>query len=201
MSSTILSRTINVLNFGVIFAGAQKNIGPAGVTIVIIRRDLIPENPDKNPLIPPLMLDYKTFSDSKSLYNTPPTFPIYVSGLVFKWILESGGLERMSEMNTFKASRLYQTIKNSNGFYNCPVKEEYQSRMNIPFRILTNGQVNQNLEEKFLKNCKESNLVGLSGHRSVGGIRASIYNAMSVDGVDALIKLLNEFRENEQKKS
>jgi phosphoserine aminotransferase len=193
MSSNILSRPVNVSNFGVIFAGAQKNIGPAGVTIVIIRKDLIPQNSGVNPLIPPLMLDYKTFADSKSLYNTPPTFPIYVSGLVFKWILESGGLQEISVKNRIKASKLYEAIQISN-FYKCPVTQEYQSRMNIPFRIWQNGQINQDLEEEFLQICEKSGLVGLAGHRSVGGIRASLYNAMSIDGVDALIKIMHEFQ-------
>lgn len=194
MSSNILSRPVKVSNFGLIFAGAQKNLGPAGVTIVIIRKDLIPENPIKNPLIPPLMMDYKTFASSNSLYNTPPTFSIYVSGLVFEWIKGCGGLKEISAKNSEKAQLLYTFIKNSK-VYKCPVKEEYQSRMNVPFRIWTNGQVNQDLEKEFLSLCEKSDLIGLSGHRSVGGIRASIYNAMSMTGVEALIRMMKEFEE------
>lgn len=194
MSSNILSRPVKISNFGVIFAGAQKNLGAAGVTLVIIRKDLIPDNPLNNPAVPPLMMDYKTFADSKSLYNTPPTFSIYVCGLVFKWIKSQGGLEEIYKMNQAKSELLYKAIRESK-LFKCPVKEEYQSRMNVPFRIWKNGQVNEKLEEEFLSLCQESKLIGLAGHRSVGGIRASLYNAMSYNGIEALIQKMGEFQD------
>jgi phosphoserine aminotransferase len=190
MSSNILSRPVNVSNFGVVFAGAQKNLGAAGVTIVIVRKDLIHLNPAR---IPPLMMDYKTFSKSSSLYNTPPTFSIYVTGKVLKWIKDTG-LEGIYARNKQKAQLLYAFIKESK-IYKCPVNRDYQSTMNVPFRIWINEQVNEALESDFLSLCSSSNLVGLSGHRSVGGIRASLYNAMTVSGVEALIKLMKEFEE------
>lgn len=194
MSSNILSRPVKVSNYGLLFAGAQKNLGAAGVTVVIIRKDLIPENSLNNPFVPPLMMDYKTFADSKSLYNTPPTFSIYVTGLVAQWIKTLGGLEEISKRNQAKAELVYKAIRESK-LYKCPVREEYQSRMNVPFRIWKNEQVNESLEEKFLTLCQDSSLIGLAGHRSVGGIRASLYNAMSYSGVEALIKLMKEFED------
>jgi len=183
MSSTILSRPVDVSKFGVIYAGAQKNIGPAGLTIVIIREDLIGET------IPgtPLMFSYKTHSDNGSMYNTPPTYGWYVAGLVFEWIKKKGGLTAMAEINKRKADKLYAAIDKS-VFYNNPVDPGCRSWMNVPFTLK-----NSELDSKFLEEAKKAGLVALKGHRSVGGMRASIYNAMPEEGVDALIAFMKEF--------
>ena len=157
---------------------------------MIIRQDLLTTNQD---LTVPLMLDYKTFSNNNSLYNTPPTFAIYVAGLVFKWLLNIGGLDEIQKVNETKAKKLYDAIQNSNGFYKCPVQPKVQSKMNIPWRIYTNGKPNPELETQFLKEAESYGLMQLKGHRSVGGIRASLYNAMSIEGVDALVDFLNQF--------
>jgi len=183
MSSTILSRPIDVSKFGLIYAGAQKNIGPAGLTIVIIREDLIGEP------IPgtPLMLSYKTHADSGSMYNTPPTYAWYIAGLVFELIKRKGGLEAMAETNKRKADKLYAAIDKSD-FYKNPVDKKCRSWMNVPF-ILKNPELDKN----FIEETKKAGLVALKGHRSVGGMRASIYNAMPEKGVDALIAFMQEF--------
>lgn len=197
MSSNILSRPIDVSKFGVIYAGAQKNIGPSGVTIVIIRKDLL--TPLKSAaeiatpgLVIPQLLDFKTLADNDSLYNTPPTFAIYMSGLVFKHMLEKGGVEAYTEANDRKARKLYQVLDNSK-IYKAPVATDVRSRMNVPFRIYPEA-----LEAEFLKGAEARNMVQLKGHRSVGGIRASIYNAMGEDGVDALVAYMKEFEEQHQ---
>ena len=195
MSSNILSRPVTVSNFGVIFAGAQKNIGPSGVTLVIIREDLISANAVNNPYIPPVILDYKVFAESNSLYNTPPTFSIYVSGLVFEWILKAGGLQEMTMKNKQKSDLLYNMIDKSQ-IYKCTVKNEYRSRMNVTFRIWRNGVPDTALEKEFLILCEKSGHIGLSGHRSIGGIRASIYNAMTLEGVESLVKVMKAFEDN-----
>ena len=183
MSSTILSRPIDVSKFGIIYAGAQKNIGPAGLTIVIIRDDLIGNARSDMPV----MLDYKTFADNDSMYNTPPTYGWYLAGLVFDWLLKKGGLKAMGAINQSKAEKLYQAIDNSS-FYSNPIAIEARSWMNVPF-VLPDAE----LDAAFLEAAAKQNLVTLKGHRSVGGMRASIYNAMPVEGVDALIQFMSEF--------
>lgn len=183
MSSTILSRPVDVSKFGLIYAGAQKNIGPAGLTVIIIREDLIGE------VMPgtPTMFSYKTHVEADSMYNTPPTYCWYIAGLVFEWIKGKGGLKAMAEINRQKAEKLYKFIDGSN-FYNNPVAPTCRSWMNVPFTI-----VNPDLDTKFLKEAEKAGLVGLKGHRSLGGMRASIYNAMPKEGVDTLIEFMAEF--------
>ncbi len=183
MSSTILSRQIDVSKFGVIYAGAQKNIGPAGLTIVIVRDDLIG---NANPAMP-VMFDYKTFVDNESMYNTPPTYSWYMAGLVFAWGLKQGGMSAIETINQRKAEKLYQAIDDS-AFYSNPVELNCRSWMNVPF-ILANAD----LDAAFLEQAAANGLVTLKGHRSVGGMRASIYNAMPEEGVDALISFMQEF--------
>ena len=183
MSSTILSRPIDVSRFGVIYAGAQKNIGPAGLTIVVVREDLIGQ-----PLAgTPTMLDYKTHADNDSMYNTPPTYAWYLAGLVFKWLKDLGGLGAMAEVNARKAGLLYDTI-DASGFYANPVQPESRSWMNVPFTLADSA-----LDDTFLKEARAAGLTTLKGHRSVGGMRASIYNAMPEAGVQALVDFMQEF--------
>jgi phosphoserine aminotransferase len=182
MSSTILSRPIDVSRFGIIYAGAQKNIGPAGLTVVILREDLLGRVAKL-----PAMLDYKVHADNGSMYNTPPTYSWYIAGLVFEWIAETGGLAAMGERNRRKAEKLYAAIDGS-GFYRNPVAPDCRSWMNVPFTLADAG-----LDEAFLKKAKAAGLVTLKGHRSVGGMRASLYNAMPEAGVDALIEFMREF--------
>jgi phosphoserine aminotransferase len=186
MSSTILSRPIDVSKFGLIYAGAQKNIGPAGLTIVIIRDDLIGGELSGTPT----MFNYETHAKSGSMYNTPPTYSWYVAGLVFEWIKRNGGLKSMAEINKRKADKLYAAIDTSD-FYANPVDPSYRSWMNVPFTLAEPG-----LDSTFLEQAREAGLVTLKGHRSVGGMRASIYNAMPEEGVDALISFMKEFEKN-----
>ena len=183
LSSTILSRQIDVSKFGVIYAGAQKNIGPAGLTVVIVRDDLIGET------VPgmPVMCDYKTMADNDSMYNTPPTYGWYLAGLVFAWLKKNGGLAAMAEINERKASKLYGAIDDSS-FYANPIDPACRSWMNIPFTL-----ADAELDAAFLSGAKEAGLMTLKGHRSVGGMRASIYNAMPEAGVDALISFMADF--------
>ena len=183
MSSNILSRVIDVSKFAVIYAGAQKNIGPAGLTIVIVREDLIGETLPGTPT----MMDYKIHADNESMYNTPPTYGIYVAGLVFKWLKRNGGLAKMEQLNIAKANILYDYL-DSTSFYNCPTAKENRSRMNVPFTLK-----DATLDEEFLKQAKARGLVQLKGHRSVGGMRASIYNAMPMEGIKTLVDLMKEF--------
>jgi len=183
MSSTLLSRPIDVSRFGLIYAGAQKNIGPAGLAIVIVREDLIGQPIQGTPT----MLDYKTHADNDSMYNTPPTYSWYLAGLVFKWLKDLGGLSAMAEINARKARKLYDTI-DASGFYHNPVEPSARSWMNVPFTL-----ANAELDETFLKEAKAAGLTTLKGHRSVGGMRASIYNAMPEAGVDALVAFMQEF--------
>ncbi len=183
MSSTILSRPVDVNRFGVIYAGAQKNIGPAGLTVVIVREDLIGQTIDGTPA----MFDYKTHADAESMYNTPPTYAWYLAGLVFDWIKRRGGLEGIGEINKRKADKLYAAIDNSS-FYQNPVEPSCRSWMNVPFTL-----ADADLDATFLAEAKEAGLVTLKGHRSVGGMRASIYNAMPEEGVDALIGFMADF--------
>ena len=183
MSSNLLSRPIEVSRFGLIYAGAQKNIGPAGLTIVILRRELLGRSGRKLPS----MFDYKVQADSESMFNTPPTYAIYIAGLVFGWLLERGGLAEIERRNIEKAELLY-TFLDSSGFYSNPVRPQDRSRMNIPFRLRDEA-----LDGSFLKFAEARGLLQLKGHRSVGGMRASIYNAMPRAGVEALVDTLREF--------
>ena len=183
LSSTILSRPIDVSRFALIYAGAQKNIGPAGLTLVIVRDDMIGETLPGTPIT----FDYKVQADNDSMYNTPPTYALYMAGLGFQWLKELGGLAAMGEINQRKAEKLYAAIDNS-GFYQNPVTKQYRSWMNIPFTLN-----NAELDADFLAAAKAAGLVTLKGHRSVGGMRASIYNAMPEEGVDALISFMQEF--------
>ena len=183
MSSTILSRPIDVSRYGVIYAGAQKNIGPAGVTVVIVRDDLIGNAKQDMPA----MFDYKIHADNGSMYNTPPTYSWYLAGLVFDWLLQKGGLEGMAEINRRKAEKLYAAIDGSD-FYSNPVELECRSWMNVPF-ILADAE----LDAKFLEESATQNLQTLKGHRSVGGMRASIYNAMPAEGIDVLVEFMADF--------
>jgi phosphoserine aminotransferase len=185
MSSDILSRVIDVSQFGLIFAGAQKNIGPAGVTVVIMRKELA----ERAPANVPTMLKYKTHLKSSSLYNTPPTFAIYMIALVTDWIQAEGGVVAIEEHNEAKARLLYQAI-DSSGFYYNPVQKADRSYMNVNFRIHGDDEV---LENKFAQEAETAGLSGLKGHRSVGGLRASIYNAMTLAGVQALVGFMGEF--------
>ena len=186
MSSTILSREIDVSKYGVIYAGAQKNIGPAGLTVVIVREDLIGQVVDSQPTL----FDYSIQANNDSMYNTPPTFSWYVAGYVFKWIKEQGGLSVMAKINQTKAQTLYRAIDNSD-FYSNPVASKYRSWMNIPFLL-----ADEKLNELFLERSTDANLLTLKGHRSVGGMRASIYNAMPQEGVDALVDFMNNFEKD-----
>jgi phosphoserine aminotransferase len=184
MSSTILSRPIDVSKFGLIYAGAQKNIGPAGLTIVIVREDLIGETLPGTPT----MFDYKIHADNESMYNTPATYSWYLSGLVFQWIKAQGGLAGMATLNERKAQKLYSAIEASGGFYNSPVDADCRSWMNVPFTL-----ANAELDKDFLAEAGKVGLTTLKGHRSVGGMRASIYNAMPEAGVDTLVSFMQDF--------
>ncbi|MEJ2608785.1 MAG: 3-phosphoserine/phosphohydroxythreonine transaminase [Candidatus Thiodiazotropha sp.] len=182
-SSTILSRPVDVARYGIIYAGAQKNIGPAGLTLVIVREDLIGQASESIPA----MFQYATHSENGSMYNTPPTYGWYLAGLVFKWLQAKGGLESMAEINRRKAELLYQTIDNSD-FYANPVAPDSRSWMNIPFTL-----ADSDLDSKFLEEASTEGLKTLKGHRSVGGMRASIYNAMPEAGVKTLVDFMAEF--------
>jgi phosphoserine aminotransferase len=183
MSSDILSRKIDVSDFGLIYAGAQKNAGPAGVTLVIIREDLIGKAPESIPT----MLDYKIHAENNSLYNTPPCIGIFVVHEVLNWIENIGGISGMEKINEEKAGIIYD-ILDSSSFYRGTVKKDSRSLMNIPFRLPT-----EELEDKFIKEASSLKLLGLKGHRSVGGIRASMYNALPVEGAKKLAELMLEF--------
>ncbi|WP_373894280.1 3-phosphoserine/phosphohydroxythreonine transaminase [Virgibacillus sp. CBA3643] len=183
MSSNILSEEIDVSKFGLIYAGAQKNIAPAGLTLVIIREDLIGHAPENCPA----MLNYKTHSDSGSLYNTPPTYGVYMAKLVFEWLRELGGLREMEKINREKAQMLYDALEESSLFQS-PVRKKSRSLMNIPF---VSGSAD--VDAAFIKEAQAEGLETLKGHRSVGGMRASIYNAMPVEGVEALVTFMNDF--------
>lgn len=191
-SSNLFSKKIDVTKFGCIFAGAQKNFGPAGVTIVIIREDLIGHQIKECPTI----LDYKVQSANGSLYQTPPTFGIYVCGLVYEWLKNHGGMEKIGEVNKLKSMEIYETIDNSSGFYYSPVKREYRSRVTIPFRVMgQDGKPDEKLEKLFIEEGEKShNLKELKGHRSVGGIRAAIFNAISLEEIQTLVFFMNDFR-------
>ncbi|XP_028777261.1 phosphoserine aminotransferase 2, chloroplastic-like [Neltuma alba] len=185
MSSNFCSKPVDVSRFGVIYAGAQKNVGPSGVTIVIVRKDLIGNAQD----ITPVMLDYKTQAENNSLYNTPPCYGIYMCGLVFEDLLEQGGLKEVEKKNKKKAEILYNAIDESNGFYRCPVEKSVRSLMNVPFTL-----EKSELEGEFIKEAAKEKMVQLKGHRSVGGMRASIYNAMPLAGVETLVAFMKDFQ-------
>lgn len=183
MSSTLLSRPVDVSRFGVIYAGAQKNIGQAGLTVVIVREDLIGHAVAQTPGV----VDYRVMADTNSMWNTPATYPWYMASLVFKWLKEQGGLESMAQRNDAKSVKLYSAI-DATDFYTNPVEFEYRSRMNIPFTLPDAA-----LDSIFVKESKAAGLINLKGHRSVGGLRASIYNAMPEEGVDALVAFMADF--------
>ncbi|GFR78631.1 phosphoserine aminotransferase, partial [Elysia marginata] len=188
MSSNILTRGIDVSKFGVIFAGAQKNIGCAGVTVVIAREDLIGHAMD----VCPAVFDYKTQSGNNSLYNTPPTYSIYIMGLVFGWIKSQGGVACMEQNSRVKSSTIYSLIEESAGFYSCPLDSKCRSRTNLPLRIgSTEGH--EGLEKKFLEEATKAGYLQLKGHRSVGGIRVSLYNAVSVEEAKHLAAFMRSF--------
>ncbi|MBM4192544.1 MAG: 3-phosphoserine/phosphohydroxythreonine transaminase [Gammaproteobacteria bacterium] len=185
MSSTILSRPIDVSRFGLIYAGAQKNIGPAGLVIVIVRDDLIGKARAGTPLI----WDYAAMAREGSMLNTPPTFGIYIAGLVFAWLKRQGGVTAIGERNRIKAEKLYAAIIDSSGFYSSPVAPDCRSWMNVPFTVPS-----PDLEKAFCAEAAKAGLTNLEGHRSVGGMRASIYNAMPVEGVETLIAFMGYFQ-------
>ncbi|HYK40459.1 MAG TPA: 3-phosphoserine/phosphohydroxythreonine transaminase [Candidatus Eremiobacteraceae bacterium] len=187
MSSDIASRPVDVKKFGVIFAGAQKNLGPSGATVVIIRKDLA-ERADKNL---PTLLQYRTHIKEKSLYHTPPTFAIYIIGLVMEWIDSLGGIGGIQKRNEAKAKLLYDTLEASDGYYKCPVEKDSRSLMNVVFRIAGGDE---GVEKEFAKQAEEAGLVGTPGHRSVGGMRISLYNAVELGAVEALTSFMKEFR-------
>ncbi|TVP59816.1 MAG: 3-phosphoserine/phosphohydroxythreonine transaminase [Halomonadaceae bacterium] len=183
LSSAILSEPLDVSRFGLIYAGAQKNIGPAGLTLVIIREDLIKPMSDCTPA----MMSYAIADKNGSMYNTPPTYAWYLAGLVFQWLKQHGGLQAMATLNQRKAGKLYGAIDNSD-FYNNPIRPDCRSLMNVPFTL-----ADESLNKAFLAGAEERRLLNLNGHRSVGGMRASIYNAMPEAGVDALIDYMADF--------
>jgi phosphoserine aminotransferase len=183
MSSSIMSRPVDISKYGLIYGGAQKNIGPAGVTIVIVRDDLIGQALP----ITPSAFDYKQQAENDSMLNTPPTYAIYIAGLVFKWIKAQGGLPGIEARNRAKAKLLYDLLDDSD-FYTSPVVPEDRSLMNVPFKLKSDA-----LDAEFLKGAQERSMIQLKGHRSVGGMRASIYNAMPIEGVQALVAYMKEF--------
>lgn len=186
MSSSILSRPLDITRYGLIYAGAQKNMGPAGLTIVIVREDLLGETIQNTPSV----FDYKIHADNASMYNTPPTYAIYITGLVFEWLKKKGGLAGIEKINITKAGLLYDLIDTTD-FYHCPVARSDRSRMNVPFVLK-----NTDLDTEFLKQAQDRGLLQLKGHRAVGGMRASIYNAMPVEGVLTLVSFMKEFAAN-----
>lgn len=185
MSSHILSRPVDVSQYGIIYAGAQKNIGPAGLTIVIVRDDLIGTTIAGTPT----MFDYKVHADNDSMYNTPATYGIYMAGLVFKWLKSKGGLAAMEKINIAKSALLYDYLDASD-FYHSPIAVENRSRMNIPFTLK-----DASLDEAFLKQAQQNGLLQLKGHKLVGGMRASLYNAMPIEGVQVLISFMKQFEQ------
>ncbi|XP_023245275.1 probable phosphoserine aminotransferase isoform X3 [Copidosoma floridanum] len=188
MSSNFISKPVDVSKFACIFAGAQKNVGPSGVTIAIVRKDFIGT---AMPICPSIF-DFSVVAEANSIYNTPPVFQIYFVGLVFDWIMRNGGVEGMRDLAAKKSKLIYDAIEESNGFYVCPIQKDCRSRMNVPFRIKNNEE----LENKFVTGAKKDhNMLQLKGHRSVGGIRASLYNAVTLDEVEILAKYMKSFYE------
>lgn len=189
LSSTILSREIDVAKFGLIYAGAQKNIGPSGLAIVIVRDDLLGHAQTGTPGI----FDYQLAAKNGSMFNTPPTYAWYLAGLVFTWLKQQGGVSAIAQINQQKAQRLYQAIDQSELFYNA-IAPQYRSNMNVPFWLK-----DERLNNAFLQQAEQAGLMALAGHRSVGGMRASIYNAMPIAGVDALIAFMAQFEQQQSK--
>jgi len=189
MSSCIISEPVDVTKFGVIYAGAQKNMAPAGLTVVIVREDLLGKARPETPV----MLDWKTMADNDSMYNTPPCYAIYMAKLVYEWILDMGGLDAMKAYNVKKAAILYDYLDNQD-YYIAPVEKEYRSMMNVTF--VTGDEA---LDKKFAKEADAAGIKNIKGHRSVGGMRASIYNAMPIEGVEALVKFMDDFAKNNPK--
>ncbi len=187
MSSDIASRSMDIKKFGLIFAGAQKNLGPSGATVVIIRKDL-GERADKNL---PTVLQYRTHIKERSLYHTPPTFAIYVIGLVMDWVEAEGGVAAIEKRNEAKAKLLYDAVDSSGGYYTCPVEKSSRSNMNVVFRVAGGDEA---IEKKFAGESATAGIVGIAGHRSVGGMRISLYNAVTLEAVEALISFLREFQ-------
>lgn len=187
MSSDMLSRPVDFNRFSLIYAGVQKNLGAAGVVVVVAKRSLIEKSSD----ILPTMLRYDTFYKKNSLYNTPPAFAIYIVGKVAAWIKDNGGLEEMARRNSIKAKLLYDAIDSSDGFYRGHADKDSRSFMNVTFRLPS-----EDLEKKFVAEALENNLSGVKGHRSVGGMRASIYNAMPIEGAELLADFMNRFRKS-----
>lgn len=185
MSSDFMGRVIDVSKYGLIYAGAQKNAGPAGVTIVIVREDLL----ERVPASLPVMLDYKVLAKAGSMHNTPPTFSIYIVGLVLEWLKELGGVAAMEQRNKHKAQLVYDVMDQSGGFYRGHAQAGSRSVMNVTFRM-----PNEDLEKQFAKEAAANDLSGLKGHRSVGGLRASLYNALPVESVEALASFMQEFQ-------
>jgi phosphoserine aminotransferase len=185
LSSTVLSEAIDVSEFGLLYGGAQKNIGPAGLTFVIIRKDLLGR---AHPLCPSAF-NYKIVAENDSMYNTPPTYSIYLAGLVFEWLIAKGGVDAIAKVNAQKAELLYDTIDKSDFYYNT-IDPAYRSKMNVCFFLR-----DENLNAQFLKESHEAGLVALKGHRVVGGMRASIYNAMPLEGVQALASFMKSFEQ------
>ena len=189
MSSCIISEPVDVTKFGVIYAGAQKNMAPAGLTVVIVREDLLGRARPETPV----MLDWKTMADNDSMYNTPPCYAIYMTKLVYEWILDMGGLDAMKAYNVKKAAVLYDYLDNQD-YYIAPVERDYRSMMNVTF---VTGDAD--LDKKFAKEADAAGIKNIKGHRSVGGMRASIYNAMPIEGVEALVKFMDDFAKNNPK--
>jgi phosphoserine aminotransferase len=187
MSSDIASRPVDVKKFGLIFAGAQKNLGPSGVTVVLVRKDLA-ERADKSL---PTLLQYRTHIKERSLYHTPPTFAVYIVGLVMEWIEAEGGMTGIEKRNKAKARLLYDAIDSSSGYYSCPVEKASRSLMNVVFRVAGGDE---GIEKKFAKEAEAAGMVGTPGHRSVGGMRVSLYNAVTLEAVQALVSFLREFQ-------
>ncbi|HHT68541.1 MAG TPA: 3-phosphoserine/phosphohydroxythreonine transaminase, partial [Firmicutes bacterium] len=185
MSSDILSKPLNMNQFGVIYAGAQKNLGPSGVTVVIIRKDLLKRSPENMPT----MLNYNTHASKNSMYNTPPTFGIYLLGKVLGWVERNGGVKAIEKINELKAGMIYDAIDQSDGFYKGHAQRASRSLMNITFNLAS-----EELEKKFLAEAKEAGFVGLAGHRSIGGCRASVYNAAPVESCEALREFMIAFK-------
>ncbi|RQO78256.1 3-phosphoserine/phosphohydroxythreonine transaminase [Aquitalea sp. FJL05] len=184
MSSDFLSREVDVSKFGLIYAGAQKNIGPSGLVVLLVREDLL----GRARADLPTMLNYQTHADADSMYNTPATYPIYIAGLVFKWLKQLGGVKGMESRNAEKAGLLYHAIEASEGFYHTHIDAPFRSRMNVVFRLKDDA-----LEESFLMEARKNGLIQLKGHRVVGGMRASIYNAMPIEGVKSLANFMQDF--------
>ena len=190
-SSDIFSSPVDWSKVDMLFAGAQKNAGPSGLTIVIIKKELLSRAGDKVPT----MLKYKTHADKNSLFNTPPTFGIYMFNLILHWLKDNGGIKAIQEKNQAKAKLLYDAIDNSNGFYVGHATKESRSLMNVSYNIKdSDGTNNSELEAKFVKEAIEMGMIGLKGHRSIGGLRASIYNAMTLEGIQALVEFMQKFQ-------